>query len=158
VKDPITRGALKGSITVGVGLRISADSQPLCHFSLCSAPPWASVGLSKLFKASWLYTSLRFLQYDPATLDGLQQRPWSVLNFPMGGASASILITLRSLSVITTRPIEADDSAFRTLGRNAILFVCFWEKTLDLTVTVMPFQTLSSWNWLGRALLSFLEK
>jgi hypothetical protein len=46
-----------------------------------------------------------------------------------GGASASMLIALRSFQVITIRPIEADGSSFRILGRNAILFVCFRGKT-----------------------------
>lgn len=45
-----------------------------------------------------------------------------------GGASASMLITLRSFPVITIRPIEADDSSFRILGRNAILFVALGGK------------------------------
>ena len=134
---------------VDVGLRIPVDSQAFCQFLLCSAPPWASVALQSfmaLYFITFLYSLLTEIR-RPKSVDTLQQRPWSVLNFLDGGASTSMLITLRSFPVITIRPNEADDSSFRILGRNAILFVCFRGKTPDLTFT--PFQLELAWPWLS---------
>jgi hypothetical protein len=69
------------------------------------------------------------------------------------GASASMLITLRSFPVITIRPIEADDSSFRILGRNAILFVALGGKRQIAPLHPGPSQLELAWPW-----LSFLWK
>jgi hypothetical protein len=71
-------------------------------------------------------------------MDSLQQTDLVSAELSDSGASASILITLRSFQVITIRPIEANSPSFRILGRNAILFVRFRGKAPDLTFT--PFQ------------------
>jgi hypothetical protein len=140
--------ALKGIDNVDVGLRTPADSQAFCHFPLCSAPPWASVALQSFMA----YTSLPFFTACSLNLGPCNHRYPSTTalvsaELSDGGASASMLITLRSFPVITIRPIEADDSSFRILGKNAILFVCFRGKTPDLTFT--PSQLELAWPWLS---------
>jgi hypothetical protein len=140
--------ALKGIDNINVGLRIPVDSQAFCHFHLVPLlreRQWP-------FKASWLYTSHRFFtvcSLNSGVCDyGYPSTPALVsAELSNGGASASMLITLRSFPVITIRPNEADDSSFRILGRNAILFVCFRGKTPDLTFT--PFQLELAWPWLS---------
>jgi len=60
-----------------------------------------------------------------------------------------MLITLRSFPVITIRPIEASDSSFRILDRDAILFVCFRGKLLISESPLQPFQLELAWPWLS---------
>lgn len=119
--------ALKGIDNVDVGLTIPADTVVKLFAIFHFFPLWP-------FKASWLYTSLRFFTDCSLNLGACNHGYPSTTalvsaELSDGGASASMLITLRSFPVITIRPIEADDPSFRILGRNAILFVCFRGKT-----------------------------
>jgi hypothetical protein len=109
-----------------------------------------SVSGPSSFKA-WLYTSLRFFTVCSLNLGACNRGfpPTTALvsaELSDSGASASMLITLHCFQVITVRPIEADGSSFRILGRIAILFVCFRGKTPNLTFTpFQAFQLESAW-------------
>jgi hypothetical protein len=110
--------ALKGIDNVDVGLRIPSSFLPFFR---------SSVRVSGPSKLPGFYTSLRF--FTVCSLDlgacnhGCPSTTLVSAELSDGGASASMLIAPRSFPVITIRPIKTDDSSFRNLGRNAILFV-----------------------------------